>query len=72
MTTTNATPVRLYAVTRKDGSTRLVKASSQAQALRHVAIDEYAVTIPSPLTTVDLVSNGVAVEIAGIHEEDAS
>ncbi len=70
--TTTITPVRLYAVTRKGGDTRLVKASSQAQALRHVATDEYAVTIPSPLTTVDLVSNGVAVEIAGIHEEDAS
>jgi hypothetical protein len=66
--TTTPTPVRLYAITRAGVSTRLVKANSQAQALRHVATDEYSVTIPSPLETVDLVSQGVVVEVAKTQE----
>lgn len=59
------TPSRIYTVNRKaDNTTRLVRATSQAQALRHVALDEYTVDVASQTDIVDSLGNGVQVEIA--------
>jgi hypothetical protein len=62
---------RLYAVTVKNASrhgpglTRLVEASSPAQARSHVAQLFFDVEIPTPLEAARLVGSGVPVEVAG-------
>jgi hypothetical protein len=55
---------RIYAVTRKGhGTLRLVKAGNWAQALRHVAKDEYAVDVAEQDQLVEAVNRGVKVEV---------
>ncbi|APG04925.1 hypothetical protein BJI69_14180 [Luteibacter rhizovicinus DSM 16549] len=59
------TPSRIYIVTRKDATNpRLVRATSQPQALRHVALDEYNVDIPTQDELISATTSGVTVEIA--------
>ncbi len=56
----------LYAVRHKaSGSIRLVDAPTNAAALRHVAGDEYAVTIPKAREVAKLAADGVPVEDYG-------
>jgi len=55
---------RIYAVTRKGhGTLRLVKATNWAQALRHVAKDEYTVDVAEQDQLVEAVNRGVKVEL---------
>ena len=56
----------LYAVRNKaSGNIRLVDALTNSAALRHVAGDEYAVTIPKSREVAKLVADGVKVEDYG-------
>lgn len=62
---------RIYAV--EDGqATRLIRASSQAQALRHVARDTFVVTTVSALETAELMGKGIKLEVAGAETEGAA
>jgi hypothetical protein len=54
---------RLYKVTNGDKS-YLVQATSQAQALRHVAGRLYSVEIAKPLDVARLMSSGIQLEVA--------
>jgi hypothetical protein len=54
---------RLYKVTNGE-QTYLVQATSQAQALRHVAGRLYSVEIAKPLDVAHLMSSGVTLEVA--------
>jgi hypothetical protein len=56
---------RIYYVTAEDGEARLVRATSPAQAIRHVARDRYRVAVASQETIVEMVSAGDPVETAG-------
>lgn len=59
---------RVYAVC--DGvKTRLVRASTQAQALRHVARDTFTVAVASALETAELMNLGVKLEAAAAGTE---
>lgn len=56
----------LYAVRNKaSGNIRLVDALTNSAALRHVAGDEYSVTIPKAREVAKLVADGVKVEDYG-------
>lgn len=56
---------RIYIVTRKGSTTkRLVEATSQAQALRHVAFDEFSVQNASAKEVATTMGEGVHVEDA--------
>lgn len=55
---------RIYAVTTPTGI-RLVNATSQAQALAHVARSTFAVAIARPHAIVEAMTAGVKVETAG-------
>lgn len=57
---------RIYAVEEDNvgGVTRLVKATNQAQALRHVARDRFDVRVASALEVADLMASGVKVQDA--------
>lgn len=60
---------RFYVVTNKTtGKARLVRATSQSQAMHYVAATDFSVAIASPHIIVDLMSQGVAVESGGNHE----
>lgn len=62
---------RIYTVTHKiAGSSRLVRAHSQAQALRYAAQSEYGVRVASQDDIVGMMSKGVAVESAGAEQMD--
>lgn len=58
------TPTRIYVVKRADAKPRLVRSTSQAQALRHVALDEYTVDVASQDELVLAIHAGVDVETA--------
>ena len=59
------TPTRIYTVKRQaTGTTRLVRATSQAQALRHVALDEYTVEVAGQDELVRALHDGADVETA--------
>ena len=60
-------PQRIYAVTPKNGNgtTRLVKATTQATARSHVAKDTLSVQVASQDQLVESVAAGVKVEQAG-------
>jgi len=58
------TPTRIYIVNRADSKPRLVRATSQPQALRHVALDEYTVDVASQDELVRALHDGVDVETA--------
>ena len=60
----------LYAVRNKTtGKIRLVDAPINSAALRHIAGDEFAVTIPKPREVAKLVADGVKVEDYGAEPE---
>ena len=62
---------RIYAVRNKDVfnvGVRLVEAATQAQALRHVAQNDYSIDIPNTKEVAELVSSGVRVESSGAAE----
>lgn len=65
-----ATPVRIYKVVSLTAQ-HLVQASSQSQALRHIAGKEYQVEIAKSVDVAKLMSKGAKVEIAANTEEQA-
>jgi hypothetical protein len=59
------TPTRIYVVKRQDDhKSRLVRATSQPTALRHVALDEYTVEVASQDDLVEAIGAGAQIEIA--------
>lgn len=46
------------------GDTRLIDASSAAQAVRHVAVGKFSAKIPTTKEVADLVAKGAKVEAA--------
>lgn len=65
MATSKKSPTRIYAATRKGhGTMRLVRASTWAGALRHVAKDEYTVDVADQEKLVAAVQRNVPVEVA--------
>lgn len=58
-----ATAQRIYKVTHQGGA-HLVQAISQAQALRHVAGNLFAVEVAKPIDVAQLMSAGAKLEIA--------
>lgn len=64
------TPTRIYLVTAAaDGEARLVRASTPAQAIRHVARDRYRCNVAAQETLVEMLSRGAKVETAGAQQE---
>lgn len=63
---TNQKNIRIYCVSQAaedgQGNVRLIKASTAAQALRHVASGLFNVQVAGALAVADLVSQGVKVE----------
>lgn len=58
---------RIYVVThRTDGSQRLVRATSNAAAIRHVAADTLGSALAAQDTLVELLQSGVKVEEAAV------
>lgn len=57
---------RIYVVsnTKTPKPARLIEASSQSQAMRHVAQDEYCCEVASPKDVAHLMSTGVRIESA--------
>lgn len=56
---------RPYIVIDNTGNTRLVQATNQAQALRHVAMDLLSVHAASATEVIELMQSGVTPEAAG-------
>ena len=64
------TPTRIYLVTNIAGAPeRLVRATTQAAAIRHVVRTSYAANVAGQEALVDLVASGVKVEQAGQDDE---
>lgn len=61
---------RIYLVTPKSGPVRLVEAVHPANALRHVAAQEYSVEVASQQDLVDLISAGKKVERVGVEQAE--
>jgi len=59
---------RIYKVINADKS-YLVQATSQAQALRHVASRQYTVEVAKAIDVAQMMSNGAQVEIATVVPE---
>ena len=55
---------RIYVVTNGNGR-QLVRASSQAQAIRHIVSTEYSAEVAKPDDIVELMTAGVQVQTAG-------
>ena len=66
-----ATEQRIYKVTNGDKS-YLVQASSQAQALRHIAGKHYTVDVAKAIDVAQLMSKGAQIEIATQTVEQAT
>lgn len=66
-----ATDQRIYKVT-SGGTTHLVQAASQAQALRHVAGKLFSVEVAKAIDVATHMSNGVTVEVASLVAEQTS
>lgn len=62
-----ATATRIYLV-KNETSKVLVKATSQAQALRHVVKAKFAVEVPNSSEVADLIVSGTKLETAGDAE----
>ena len=60
---------RIYRVADKAGKVQLVKAGTQAQALRFAARFEFTVEVASGIEVADLMLAGVNVADAAAHEE---
>lgn len=63
-----ATAQRIYVVTSKDGKS-LVKATSQAQAIRHVVANLYTAHTPTPLEVAEMMSQGMELQQAAVAPE---
>ncbi len=59
------TRTRIYYVTADDGEQRLVRAATEAAAIRHAARGRYRANVAAQETLVELLSDGVKVETAG-------
>ncbi len=66
-----ATEQRIYKVT-NGGTTHLVQATSQAQALRHVAGKTFAVEVAKAVDVAQLMTKGCTVEVAAMVAEQMS
>jgi hypothetical protein len=66
-----ATEQRIYKVTSGD-KTHLVQATSQAQALRHVAGKTFSIEVAKAIDVAALMSKGVTVEAATLVAEQTS
>ena len=66
-----ATEQRIYKVISKDQS-YLVQASSQAQALRHIAGKQYLVEVAKAVDVANLMSKGAQLEVAALTTEQAT
>ena len=67
------TPTRIYAVKHQSESgPRLVRATSQSAALRHVAQDEYQTRVASQDDLVIALHNGAEVETASAEVSSSS
>lgn len=64
-----ATATRPYVITGKDGAQRLVQAGTQAQALRHVATDQFTVKAASASEVIELMQSGVQPEMASAEKD---
>ena len=64
------TPTRIYLVTATDGEARLVRASTPAQAIRHVARERYRCNVAAQETLVEMLSAGDPVETAGEQQDE--
>lgn len=64
-----ATATRPYIITGKDGAHRLVQAGTQAQALRHVATDQFTVKAASASEVIELMQAGVKPETASAERD---
>jgi hypothetical protein len=64
-----ATATRPYIVADKSGAQRIVQAINQAQALRHVATDQFTVKAASASEVIDLMTAGVKPETASNEEK---
>lgn len=65
------TPTRIYSVTDRDTAiVHLVRATSQAQAIRHVASARYTAAVASQDELVTLVAGGHAVDDATETQTD--
>jgi hypothetical protein len=67
-----ATQQRIYKISDKAGITQLVKASTQAQALRFAARGQFAIDVASGIDVADLMSAGLKVADASGEEEEGS
>jgi hypothetical protein len=62
---------RIYVVT-NGGTQHLVQAASQAQAIRHIAGKTFDVRIAKTLDVAQLMSNGLALEVALASSEQTT
>ena len=63
-----ATEQRIYKVT-GNGKTHLVKASTQSQALRHIAIETYQVEVCKSIEVADLLVAGAKLKVASKSDD---
>lgn len=72
MTKITTTPRRVYAIHHiASGTTRLVRASNAATALRHVVRSDYSAEVASQDDLIELLTSGTRVEDAGTEDEPA-
>jgi hypothetical protein len=64
------TPTRVYIATPAKGAKRLVRADSQAQALRHASKGDYSVDIPTQDELVIALTAGIKVEDAKESDDE--
>ena len=64
MKATMTTAARIYRVEAANGDSVLVKATNQAQALRHVARSIYTVSVPTALEVAEEMQAGQKIEDA--------
>jgi hypothetical protein len=64
---------RIYIVSDNDTTgARLVKATSQAQAIRHVAESRYNVEVASAMDVADMMVSGITVENASAKPAEST
>lgn len=56
---------RIYVVVEKDGTKRMIEATSQAQAIRHCVKDRFTASVATAKDVADLSRAGIQVERAG-------
>jgi hypothetical protein len=65
-----ATEQRIYKITSTDKA-YLVQATSQAQALRHIAGRQFGVEIAKAIDVAQFMSKGIQLEVASVEHEQA-